>query len=346
MELLEKLARENYLNHGETVKLLEQMDEEGDNKLFHLAQRTKEKYFGSKVLIRGLLEFSNYCRKNCLYCGLRHGNILLERYRFSPAQILETCYRGAEQGFKTLVLQSGEDQYYSDEVLAAVIEKMKAEFPEIAISLSIGERSYESYKILKEEGAHRFLLKHETADPKLFEALHPDTQQGNRNRCLENLEDLDYQVGTGFLVGLPRQGVEELARDFQFIKKTDPDMLAVGPFIPHPHTPLAGEKGGSLQESLRMVALSRLFLPQALIPATSALGNLHTQGRMMALKRGANVLMINLTPREFHSQYQIYRRKEWNEGMNLREVLAKSSLEPDMSRGDSIKKRRIKGVYR
>ena len=276
--------------------------------LYAAANRVRAAAVGDEVHLRGLIEFSNYCRRNCFYCGLRRGRRNLSRYRMGPAEILETARRAADLGFRTLVLQSGEDASYPVAVLAGMVRKIKAEC-EVAVTLSVGERPVDDYRLLREAGADRYLLRIETSIPTLYRELHPDSDWHKRLLCLHTLRSLGYQVGSGVMIGLPGQTLDMLADDLLFLQGLDLDMIGVGPFIPHPSTPLGRAPRGTLALSLRFVACMRLLCPQALIPATSALGALHPEGRQMALQVGADVIMPNVTPTRYRQRYELYPGK-------------------------------------
>ncbi|MGE5605427.1 MAG: [FeFe] hydrogenase H-cluster radical SAM maturase HydE [Bacteroidota bacterium] len=262
---------------------------------------------GDAVHLRGLIEFSNYCRNDCLYCGLRRENRKVSRYRMDPREIVAAAEEGAKLGFKTLVLQSGEDPAYSGEMIAEIIREIKG--LGLVVTLSIGERESWEYELWRSAGAERYLMRHETADPLLYERLHPGRSFVERVSRLKILKELDYQVGTGFMVGLPGQKRETLYADLELALELEAEMVGIGPFIPHPDTPLGKEPGGTLEQTCLMVALTRLALPYALIPATTALGSISPLGREAALRAGANVVMPNLTPQKYRPDYQIYPNK-------------------------------------
>nr|WP_144380699.1 [FeFe] hydrogenase H-cluster radical SAM maturase HydE [Thermotoga profunda] len=281
--------------------------EEIDEKLFALADEIRQKYLGKAVYIRGIIEFSNYCKNNCLYCGIRAQNKDITRYRMSIEQIIQRARLISQMGIKTIVLQSGEDTYYNSDMIAQLVKKIK-EF-NVAITLSIGERNFDEYKLWKDMGADRYLMRHETADEKLYEKLHPNDSFKTRVEHLKKLKELGYEVGAGSMVGLPDQDDLSLAKDILFVRDLDADMVGIGPFIPHPSTPLKNAKSGTLNKTLKMIALTRLFLPDTNIPATTALGTIHPLGRQLALKCGANVIMPNFTPLPYRSLYTLYPNK-------------------------------------
>ena len=267
-----------------------------------------EKTYKKNVFVRGIIEFSNYCKKNCLYCGIRRDNFKTKRYRMSEKDILLSIKSMYEKGFHTVVLQSGEDSFYTDEKLISLLKKIKSKF-DIVITLSIGERSYESYEKLKDAGADRFLLRIETTDEKLFKKLHPDDNLEYRKQCLFNLKKLGYEVGTGIMVGLPNQSLESIVKDIFFFKELDADMIGIGPFLPHQDTPLAKEEVQDFSLTLKVLSLIRILLPTTNLPATTAMGTIDPQGREKALEVGANVIMPNATPQKYRPHYTLYDNK-------------------------------------
>lgn len=286
--------------------------------LCKIAERIREIVKGGLVYLRAIIEFSNYCRNSCLYCGIRKGNTRLKRYRMSEKEVLEEAEKLISKGFKTIVLQSGEDPVWSAKRLAKVIKEIKKY--KVAVTLSVGELDYKDYVILREAGADRYLLKHETVDKKLFSWLKPDTTFEKRIRCLFWLKDLGYETGSGCIVGLPGQTVDSLIDDLLFLQELKPHMVGHGPFIPHPETPLRGFPSGNPELTLRMIAITRIVLPQANIPATTALGVLTPLYRIKAFKAGANVLMPDLTPERYKTFYEIYPGKGFQK-FNLNEWL-------------------------
>ena len=281
-----------------------------DEELIRSADAIRREHYGTDVYIRGLIEFTNICKNDCLYCGIRCGNGNAERYRLSREDILSCCENGYELGFRTFVLQGGEDPYYTDEIICSLVSEIKSRFPDCAITLSIGEKERESYAAYKEAGADRYLLRHETANNEHYSRLHPDNMSGeHRKQCLFTLKELGYQVGSGFMVGSPYQTAENLVEDLRFLETLDPDMIGIGPFIPHKDTPFGNLPGGTLELTLRMVAILRHLFPKALIPSTTALGTIHPLGREMGLKAGANVVMPNLSPVKVRKLYTLYDNK-------------------------------------
>lgn len=282
-------------------------DENGQEALLKKADDIRRQYVGDEVHLRGLIEFSNICRNNCLYCGIRKGNKNAVRYHMAEDELIETARRAAVMGFKTVVMQSGEDLYYTKERLCRVIEAVK-KF-DVAITLSVGERSYDEYKAWREAGADRYLMRIETTDKELYHKLDPEMSWQHRCDCLMMIKELGYELGSGIMVGLPGQSVRSIAEDLLFLKKIGVDMSGIGPFIPHPHTPLADSKGGTLDLALRTMAVMRLLMPDINIPATTAMESLHPKGRIMALKAGANVVMPNVTEGEYRRFYELYPGK-------------------------------------
>ncbi|CCC57690.1 MULTISPECIES: [FeFe] hydrogenase H-cluster radical SAM maturase HydE [Caloramator] len=305
LDVIKKAEETHSLNKDELVLLLK--EDKFDKEIFEAADRVRKKYVGDEVHLRGLIEFSNICKQNCLYCGLRRDNKNVERYRLSEEQIINFAKNARNLGYRTVVLQSGEDDYFNVDRMTRILRAIKE--LDLAITLSIGEKSYEEYKAYKEAGANRYLLRIETTDKGLYEKLDPNMSHENRKRCLMDLKKLGYEVGTGCLVGLPGQTLESLADDILFFKEIDADMIGVGPFIPNPDTPLKDEKGGTFELSLKVMALTRLLLPDINIPATTAMETLNKNGRLIALQSGANVVMPNVTEGEYRKLYALYPGK-------------------------------------
>lgn len=306
IKLLKKAEEEHNLTKDEIIKLLE-FPFTLHSSLFTISDRVRKKYVGDKVHLRGLIEFSNYCKQNCLYCGLRRDNKHLKRYRLTEEQIIEFAKKAGELSYKTVVLQSGEDPYYTVDKMKYIISEIK-KF-DMAITLSIGEKTFEEYKSYKEAGADRYLIRIETTDKNLYKKLDPDMDWQNRLECIENLRDLGYEVGTGCLVGLPGQTLESLADDILFFKKINADMIGIGPFIPNENTPLADSQGGTFELALKVMAITRLLMPDVNIPATTAMETLNPKGRIIALQSGANVVMPNVTQGDYRKFYEIYPGK-------------------------------------
>jgi len=276
-------------------------------RLYALADRVRSRRLGEEVHLRGIIEFSNYCTGTCLYCGLRSGGERVHRYRMEPAEILEAAGEAAGMGLKTIVLQSGEDPFYTVKILSGVISAIKK--LDVAVTLSVGVRTPEELRAFREAGADRYLLKHETADPALFARLRPGTTLADRVGSLRLLKRLGYQAGSGGMVGLPGQTAPSVARDLLLMRDLDVEMAGLGPFIPHPGTPLGGSPAGSLEMTLTVLAVARLVMPEVHLPATTALGTIDPRGRGLALRCGANVIMPNVTPRRYRSHYSIYPGK-------------------------------------
>ena len=308
--LVEDLALTKNLKDEELIYLLTSQNIEVDSYLANGADQIRRSVYGTDVYIRGLIEFTNYCKNNCYYCGIRCGNIKVDRYRLSKEEILECCREGYELGFRTFVLQGGEDPYYTDEVICDIVSSIRGLYPDCAITLSIGEKNKESYKAYFEAGANRFLLRHETATSEHYRKLHPQNLSlENRMKCLRDLKEIGYQVGSGFMVGSPYQRVENLVEDIRFLQELQPDMIGIGPFLPHKDTPFREFAKGSLTTTLRLISILRIMFPNALIPSTTALGTLQEKGREMGLKAGANVVMPNLSPLSKRKLYQLYNNK-------------------------------------
>lgn len=282
-------------------------DDSQNDWLFSLADKTRKKYVGNEVHLRGLIEFSNICKCQCKYCGLRSPNKSIERYRIKPEDIVSFAQKAVNMGYKTVVLQSGEDEYYSSDVMCDIIEKIKEN--DVAVTLSIGERSFDDYKSFKEAGADRYLIRIETTDRELYKQMHPNMDFNNRLRCLSDLKTLGYEVGTGCLVGLPNQTIESLADDILFFKEINADMVGIGPFIAHQETPLKDVPNGNFILALKVMALTRIILKDINIPATTAMETLNPNGRIIALQSGANVVMPNVTTTEYRAKYEIYPNK-------------------------------------
>ncbi|MDE6501675.1 MAG: [FeFe] hydrogenase H-cluster radical SAM maturase HydE [Ruminococcus sp.] len=307
-ELIEKLYTSGDLTDSE-FKILVESDKDSEL-LAEYADKVRRKYYGRKVFLRGLIEISSYCRNDCFYCGIRRSNRNAERYRLSREEILLCCENGYNLGFRTFVMQGGEDLYFTDDFMCSLISEVKRKYSDCAVTLSLGERSYESYRKMKEAGADRYLLRHETASPELYGKLHPSEMSiANRKECLFNLHELGYQVGAGFMVGVPFQTTEDIIRDLRFLQELRPHMIGIGPFVPHHNTPFADKKSGTLGLTLRLLGILRLMFPKVLLPATTALGTISPDGRERGLKTGCNVLMPNLSPVNVRKKYDLYDNK-------------------------------------
>ena len=307
--LIEKLNHTHTLTREEALKLVNEGSQHKDL-LFTLARQTAQRSFGKNIFVRGLIEFTNYCKNDCYYCGIRRSNTNAARYRLTQEDILECCRAGYALGFRTFVLQGGEDYTYSDNDIAAIVRAIKTNHPDCAVTLSIGERSRETYKLWKDAGADRYLLRHETADFNHYPQLPPaELSAANRQNCLYILKELGYQAGAGFMVASPHQTAENIADDLMFLQKLRPQMIGIGPFIPHHDTPFKNEPAGSVELTLVMLAVLRLLFPHVLLPATTALGTLCPGGRVLGIKAGANVIMPNLSPANVRSKYLLYDNK-------------------------------------
>lgn len=306
--LVDKLFETGDLSDDELKILIE--SDEFNEPLAEAADIRRRENYGDKVYIRGLIEFTNYCRNNCYYCGIRRDNKKAERYRLTKDEILLCCDEGYKLGFRTFVMQGGEDPYYTDEMICDIVSKIKSRYPDCAVTLSIGEKPRESYQAFFDAGADRYLLRHETAVPEHYGKLHPEAMSlENRKECLFDLKEIGYQVGSGFMVGSPYQTTENLISDLRFLQKLQPDMIGIGPYITHADTPFAEFKSGDVMLTLRLVSILRLMFPYALIPSTTALGTIHPQGRELGLKAGANVVMPNLSPVSVRKLYSLYENK-------------------------------------
>ena len=296
------------MNDFSKKEIIDILNDESQNEwLFALADKIRKENVGDEVHLRGLIEFSNICKCQCKYCGLRSPNKNLDRYRILPDEIILYAKKAVDMGYKTIVLQSGEDEFYTKDTMCNIINKIKE--MDVALTLSIGEKSYEEYKAFKDAGADRYLIRIETTDKNLYKKMHPNMDFDNRLRCLKDLKKLGYEVGTGCLVGLPEQTVESLADDILFFKEINADMVGIGPFISHPDTPLKDAKNGNFTLALKVMALTRILLKNINIPATTAMETLNPNGRIIALQSGANVVMPNVTSTEYRAKYEIYPNK-------------------------------------
>lgn len=309
-EIIERLEKERQIDLEGLRILLATQDEAAVGELAKRARETAQRIYGNKVYIRGLIEFTNYCKNDCLYCGIRRSNQNVSRYRLSEEQILSCCVTGYELGFRTFVLQGGEDLYFTDERICTLVTQIKKEYPDCAVTLSIGEKSRESYQAYFDAGADRYLLRHETANEIHYRKLHPaEMSLTNRKRCLHDLKEIGYQTGCGFMAGSPYQTVETLYEDLMFIKELQPEMVGIGPFIPQKDTPFGDKEAGTMEMTLRLLSIIRLLHPHALLPATTALGTIHPKGREKGILAGANVVMPNLSPVNVRDKYKLYDNK-------------------------------------
>lgn len=308
--VIDKLTQTSNLPDEEFALLLGELSEEDSEYLFASAREVREREYGKDVYLRGLIEFTNYCKNNCYYCGIRCGNQNAQRYRLTEEQILGCCEQGYALGFRTFVLQGGEDPYYTDDRMVPLVAEIRTRFPDCAITLSIGERSRESYQALFDAGADRYLLRHETANAEHYSMLHPkELSIQNRKACLFTLREIGYQIGAGMMVGAPGQTTEYLIEDLRFLQELKPHMIGIGPFLPHKDTPFKDEPRGSYQLTLRLLSILRLMFPKVLLPATTALGTIHPLGREKGILAGANVVMPNLSPTNVRGKYLLYDGK-------------------------------------
>lgn len=308
--LIDKLEKNHVLTKDEYSLLIRKFDDDLSQYLFEKARRIRHEIYGKDIYIRGLIEFTNYCKNDCLYCGIRRSNKNAERYRLTEDDILLCCSEGYELGFRTFVLQGGEDPFFSDQRIISIIHAIKSAYPDCALTLSVGEKEHDSYQAFFDAGADRYLLRHETADAEHYAKLHPsELSWQHRINCLHDLKSIGYQVGCGFMVGSPYQTAENLAEDMLFLKKLNPHMVGIGPFIAHHDTPFCRQKNGTLELTLFMLGLLRLTLPHALLPSTTALGTIHPIGREKGILAGANVVMPNLSPVSVRKKYLLYDNK-------------------------------------
>ena len=353
---IERLAKDGTLPPGDLIELLRTVGHEGEKQthrvpwmkctedeaaLYEAALSVREKIYGREVYLRGLIEFTNYCRNDCRYCGIRRSNRELDRYRLSEEEILACCRQGHALGFRTFVLQGGEDMHYTTEDICRLLSQIKGKFPDCAVTLSIGERSRSDYAAFREAGAERYLLRQETSDPSHYRYLHPEPLTiENRKRCLDDLKDLGYQVGCGIMIGSPGQTWANIAEDLYYMRAFGPQMIGIGPFIPHRDTPFKDAPAGTLEDTLHLLAVIRLMVPHVLLPATTALGTIHPFGREMGILAGANVVMPNLSPTGVRDKYLLYDGKicTGDEAAECRGCMerriALTGYEVMMSRGD------------
>lgn len=307
---INKVKQSRNISLEQLKLLLETNDDEGIRFMREEAVKVCQKTYGNQVFIRGLIEFTNFCKNDCYYCGIRRSNSQADRYRLTKEQMLDCCASGYELGFRTFVLQGGEDGYFTDDKICDLVSAIKEKYPDCAVTLSIGEKSKESYKRYFDAGADRYLLRHETADEAHYKKLHPEEMSlAHRKQCLWDLKEIGYQVGCGFMVGSPGQTVETLYEDLQFIRELKPHMVGIGPFISQKDTPFADKASGTMEQTLKLLAIIRLIQPDVLLPATTALGTIHPKGRELGILSGANVVMPNLSPVNVREKYKLYDNK-------------------------------------
>ncbi|MGN0308156.1 MAG: [FeFe] hydrogenase H-cluster radical SAM maturase HydE [Lachnospiraceae bacterium] len=309
-QMVDEIREKRNLTKEQLICLLGTENTEDVEYLRQQARETAQRIYGNQVFIRGLIEFTNYCKNDCYYCGIRRSNHKAERYRLTQEQILNCCATGYELGFRTFVLQGGEDGYFTDERICRIIRTIRERYPDCAITLSIGEKERESYQAYYDAGADRYLLRHETADENHYGILHPrELTLKNRKRCLYDLKEIGFQTGCGFMVGSPGQTTDTLYEDLQLIRQLKPQMVGIGPFIPQKDTPFGEKAAGTLEMTLRLLAVIRLLHPPVLLPATTALGTIHPKGRELGILSGANVVMPNLSPVDVREKYKLYDNK-------------------------------------
>ena len=324
--IIQRLSENHCLEADEYEALVVSFDEESASLLQEYAVKQRKEIYGNSVYVRGLIEISNICKNDCLYCGIRRSNNNADRYRLSQNEIIQCADVGYNLGFRTFVLQGGEDAYYTDDLLEEIISRLKCKYDDIAITLSLGERSFDSYKMLYDAGADRYLLRHETADEMHYKILHPKSMSfDNRMNCLSSLRQIGYQVGCGFMVGSPYQTPKSLAKDLKFIEKFQPDMCGIGPFIPHKDTVFKNEAAGTVELTCLLLSIIRLIKPNILLPSTTALGTIHPFGRECGIQSGANVVMPNLSPVSVRKKYELYDNKicTGEESAECKEYLSK-----------------------
>lgn len=308
--LIQKLSCEHNLTDAEMLTLINSTEEDTNDLLAKAADKFRRAYYDDAVYIRGLIEFTNYCKNNCYYCGIRAGNTYADRYRLTQEEILACCAEGYRLGFRTFVLQGGEDPYYTDAKICSIVSAIRTQHPDCAVTLSIGEKSRSSYQAYFDAGANRYLLRHETADEQHYAKLHPNSMSlANRKRCLFDLKEIGYQVGSGFMVGSPYQTPQHLLSDLRFLQRLQPDMIGIGPYITHEHTPFKDMHSGTLKQTLRLLSILRLLFPYVLLPSTTALGTISPNGRELGLQAGGNVVMPNLSPVSVRKKYELYANK-------------------------------------
>lgn len=309
-ERINRLRSDTWLDRQELKTLLMTMDAKDEAYLYEQAREVREQIYGKDIYIRGLIEFTNICKNDCYYCGIRRSNTKVSRYRLSKEQILYCCHEGYKLGFRTFVLQGGEDLWYTDEKICDIVSAIKREIPDCAVTLSIGEKSRESYQAYFDAGADRYLLRQETSDPKHYRKLHPESMSiENRKRCLQDLKDIGYQVGCGIMVGSPYQTIDHIIEDLAYMKKLKPHMIGIGPYISHKDTPFKDMPSSDCQSTVRLLAILRLMFPHVLLPATTALGTIDPKGREKGFLAGANVVMPNLSPSDVREYYKLYDNK-------------------------------------
>lgn len=312
IELINKLEKNHFLSLEEYELLILNRNDEYAKILSEKATKARKEIYGNDVYIRGLIEISNVCKNDCLYCGIRRSNKNCERYRLTDEEIFACCEEGYKLGFRTFVMQGGEDPYFDDDKICSIVKEIKSRYPDCAVTLSLGEKTFESYKKLYDAGADRYLLRHETADADHYNKLHPENLSlDNRIECLKNLKEIGFQTGCGFMVGSPFQTTQNIAKDLKFIEEFKPEMCGVGPFIPHKDTCFKDEQAGTVELACYLLSIIRLISPNILLPSTTALGSIDPFGREKGILSGANVVMPNLSPYDVRNKYELYNNKNF-----------------------------------
>lgn len=347
IELIDKLEQERILEKEEFCQLLEDLTPEEEAYLHERARATALSIYGNAIYVRGLIEFTNHCKNDCYYCGIRRSNHNISRYRLTPEQVLDCCKTGYGLGFRTFVLQGGEDPGYTDEKIAGLVKAIKSQYPDCAVTLSVGEKGHDTYKLWFDAGADRYLLRHETANAGHYAMLHPaELSLEHRMSCLRDLKEIGFQTGCGMMVGSPYQKTEHIAEDLAFIHELNPHMVGIGPFIPHHDTPFKDKTAGTMLQTLILLSIVRLMLPKVLLPATTALGTIEPKGREQGVLAGANVVMPNLSPLDVRKKYMLYDNKistGAEAAANIRELKERMSAigyEVVTDRGDYKRNRR------
>lgn len=341
-KLIDELYEKHDLGDEDLLYILEHLDEASKDHLIKRSQEARMGTYENKVYMRGLIEFTNYCKNGCVYCGIRAENRNVDRYRLDLKQILHCCQVGYDLGYRTFVLQGGDDPHYTDDKIVDIVTSIKTNYPDCALTLSLGEKEYDSFKRYYEAGADRYLLRHETNSRELYDRLHPRMDFDHRIKCLENLKEIGFQIGAGFMVGLPNQSMADFVKDLRFLKNLGPHMVGLGPFIPHQDTELKDCTAGTVEMTTTLLALVRLLLPEVLLPATTALGSINPKGREAGLKAGANVVMPNLSPTDVRELYSLYDGKicTGDEAAHCRKCIEgrinSAGFKVDMGRGDHV----------